>query len=371
VSFVALILKNLVRQRIRTALTVLGISIGITTVVALGVVTNSLRASAGEVIQLGEADFMVAQEGAADLSFSIVPEEDAAALESHPGVARAEGVLFHIARVGSNPFFFLLGRSAENIASAPPPLLEGKLPSEGATDEVLLGRGAADNLGARTGGMVKIEDREFEVVGVYQTGRLFEDNGAYAPLATVQEIAGKSGVVSAVFVLVEQGADGKAVAKSIEEESKNLVTVADVDDYGKVDQGVRIIDAANLAISVLAVGIGAVGVMNTMVMSVLERTREIGILRAVGWSASRILRMIIGESLLLCLIAAFVGTALGVFATQAILLIDVIRSLLEPQYTLDVFIRALVVAVGVALLGAMYPAFRAVRLTPMEALRYE
>lgn len=370
-SFAALILKNLVRQRIRTALTVLGISIGITTVVALGVVTNSLRASAGEVIRLGGADFMVAQEGAADLSFSIVGEEDARALESHPGVARAEGVLFHIARVGSNPFFFLAGRSAEGMASAPPSLLDGRVMGEGAADEILLGKRAADDLDAATGETVTIEDRQFKVVGVYQTGRLFEDGGAYAPLAVVQEIAGKSGVVSAVFITTEQGADKRELAASIEESFPNLVTVAEVDDYGKVDQGVRMIDAANLAISVLAVGIGAIGVMNTMVMSVLERTREIGILRAVGWSASRILRMIMGESLILCLIAAVAGTALGVLATRAILLIDMIRSFLEPQYTLDIFIRALVVAVGVALLGAIYPAFRAVRLTPMEALRYE
>jgi putative ABC transport system permease protein len=65
-SFMSLILKNLLRQRTRTILTVLGISIGITTVVALGVITDSLKATAGEIINLGGADFMVAQEGAAD-----------------------------------------------------------------------------------------------------------------------------------------------------------------------------------------------------------------------------------------------------------------------------------------------------------------
>jgi len=146
-SFFALILKNLVRQRVRTALTVLGISIGITTVVALGVITESLKATAGEIIQLGGADFMVAQEGAADLSFSIVEEEDAARLASHPGVERAEVALFHIVRVGSNPFFVLLGRRTEEVAANPPSLVAGDIWSPGSLDQVLLGQRAARLIG--------------------------------------------------------------------------------------------------------------------------------------------------------------------------------------------------------------------------------
>jgi putative ABC transport system permease protein len=83
------------------------------------------------------------------------------------------------------------------------------------------------------------------------------------------------------------------------------------------------------------------------------------------------MRMIVGESLVLCVIATVVGSGLGVLAARAVLLIPAVRSLLEPSYSVDVFLRALVVAVLVALVGAAYPALRAVRLTPMEALRYE
>ena len=370
-TFIALILKNIVRQRTRTFLTVLGISLGITTVVALGVVTESLKASSAEILKLGGADFMVAQEGAADLSFSIVPEDDIPAIQATDGVAGTEGMLFHIARVGSNPFFFLMGREREGIAAHPPPIREGAVWDEGATDQVMLGRNAAKDLAAGVGDTVTIEDREFTVAGIYQTGMLYEDGGAYAPLPVVQEIAGKTGVVTAVFVHLEPGADPQQVGGAIEDAVPGVASIIDVGDYSKVDQGMQMLDAANLAISVLAVGIGAIGVMNTMVMSVFERTREIGILRAVGWSGRRILRMIISESLFLCVIAAAVGSALGVLATRAILLFETVRVLLEPQYSVDIFLRAMVVAVVVALSGAAYPAFRAARMTPMEALRYE
>jgi putative ABC transport system permease protein len=133
----------------------------------------------------------------------------------------------------------------------------------------------------------------------------------------------------------------------------------------------EIMDAVYLAISALAVGIGAIGVMNTMVMSVFERTREIGILRAVGWADNRIIRMIVGESLLLCLIAAVIGSVLGVVAARAVELIPAVGSLLSPSYDAGVFIRGFVVAGVVALVGAIYPAVRAIRLQPMEALRHE
>jgi putative ABC transport system permease protein len=349
---------------------VLGISLGITTVVTLGVVTNSLKSTAGEIIRFGGADFMVAQEGAADLSFSVVAEDDVAALARVPGVARAQPALVHITRLGSNPFFFMVGLRPADVAANPPPLRSGAVLS-GAPDEVMLGHNAARDLGVDVGSTVTIDQRELSVVGIYVTGSLYEDGGAYAPLATVQDIAAKTGVVTAVFVKAATGTNPADLADEIEERFPNLATIADVSEYGKVDQGITLLDAANLAISILAVGIGAIGVMNTMVMSVFERTREIGILRAVGWSGGRILRMVLSESVFLCLIAAAVGSVVAVAATQALLLVDTIRNLLEPQYTLSVFLRALVVAVAVALAGAAYPAFRAVRLTPMEALRYE
>jgi putative ABC transport system permease protein len=370
-SFFALMFKNLLRQRIRTGLTVLGISLGITTIVALGVVTSGFKQSAAQIIRVGGADFMVAQRGAADFTFSIVSEKDVTALDAYPGVERAEGVLVHVARVGANPFFLLMGRQAAGLAAAPPPLVEGSYWGPSAADEVLLGQRAAEDLGVRPGDQVAIEDRSFRVVGVYRTGKFLEDSGAYAPLRAVQRIASKSEVVSTVFVTARPGVDVATLADGIEKDFENLAVIVDAGDFGKVDQGLRMMDAANLAISVLAVGIGGIGVMNTMAMSVLERTREFGILRAVGWRGSRILRMVVGESVVLCVAASFVGAALGVIATRAILVVDMVRNIMQPHYTADIFVRALMVAVAVALLGAAYPAFRAVRLTPMEALRYE
>ncbi len=370
-SFIAMILKNLFRQRVRTGLTLLGISIGITTVVTLGVITGSFKSTAGEILQTAGSDFMVAQKGASDLSLSVVTQTDLTALKSAPGVERASGVLIYITQFGVNPYFPIFGVEADQLQSGAEDLISGRVIAPLAMDEIMIGSRAASDLGIGPGGTVSIDQRQFHVVGVFKSGNTFQDAGAYLPLSLVQTISSRPDSVTMAFVWVKPGSTTDAVAKSIESSFPKLTSVITVSDYSKVDQGMQLLDAANLAISILAVGIGAIGVMNTMVMSVFERTREIGILRAVGWSGQRILRMIIGESLILCVLAAVVGLALGILAVQGVMTIPAIKSFLEPQYTADVFIRALMVAIGVALVGAAYPAVRAVRLTPMEALRHE
>jgi putative ABC transport system permease protein len=326
---------------------------------------------AGDMMRVGGADFMVAQEGSADLSFSVVSEAEEQAVRETPGVERTLGVLMHYSRVGSSPFFATFGVRPNELRGAPPTILAGRLLADGATHEALLGADASARLAVGVGGTVTIEETDFRVVGVYRAGSIVENGGAYAPLVTVQGLARKQAAVTAVYVTAEPGVDALALAARIEEEIPQLTSVSTLSDYGDVDQGLRFLDAGNVAISVLAVLLGAIGVMNTMIMSVFERTREIGILRAVGWSGRRIVRMVIGESLLLCLVAAFIGLGLGWLAAQGVARIPSVESFLRPEFTPELVTRALVIAVGVALAGAAYPAVRAVRLLPVEALRHE
>ncbi len=349
----------------------IGIAIGITTVVALGVITEGVKESAGQILRVGGSDFIVAQEGTADLSFSNVSEEEWQQVDDLPGVAWTSGALIDIERVAGNPYFVLLGVRADALAISPPPLVAGRLLAGETPNEIMLGTKAASDLGANLGDEVEIADRAFTVVGIYETGDTWLDGGAEAPLQAVQEMTRRPGQVTMVYVKTREGVDVTELRDEIEKTYPQLVTIADVSEYGEVDQGIEIIDALTLAISALAVIIGAVGVMNTMIMSVFERTREFGVLRAVGWTSRRILRMVLSESLLLCLFAAVIGSLLGILAVQGVTQISTVQNLLEPKYSAAVFLRAFVVAMAVAVIGAIYPAIRAIRLTPMEALRHE
>jgi putative ABC transport system permease protein len=108
-----------------------------------------------------------------------------------------------------------------------------------------------------------------------------------------------------------------------------------------------------------------------MVMSVFERTREIGILRAVGWSRRRVMVTVLAESVTLCALAAVVGVVVGTLAGRLVTELPQIANLINPSYDASVYIRAIGIGLLVGLAGAAYPAVRATRLTPMEALRHE
>jgi len=125
------------------------------------------------------------------------------------------------------------------------------------------------------------------------------------------------------------------------------------------------------SIAFLAIVIGGVGVLNTMLMSVFERTREIGVLRALGWRRRQVLGMIIREALLLSIIGGISGIVFAIFLVFLLQQVPSIGEILEPKWNIEILLRAILVAVSLGILGGLYPAYRATRLQPIEALRYE
>jgi putative ABC transport system permease protein len=124
-------------------------------------------------------------------------------------------------------------------------------------------------------------------------------------------------------------------------------------------------------ISFLAVLIGGVGMLNTLLMSVLERTREIGVLRALGWRRRQVVDMILKEATALGIVGGVFGTLLGMVLAWSLTRIPIIGGMLDPQYDLQLILLAMSVAIITGLLGGLYPAWRATRMQPVEALRYE
>jgi putative ABC transport system permease protein len=111
--------------------------------------------------------------------------------------------------------------------------------------------------------------------------------------------------------------------------------------------------------------------MNAMLMAVFERTREIGVLRALGWRRRSILGLILQEALWLGILGAILGTLIALGMGYLITKTPMYGDALLPVWEWDVFARALVISLFLGVLGGLYPAYRATRLQPVEALRYE
>jgi putative ABC transport system permease protein len=121
--------------------------------------------------------------------------------------------------------------------------------------------------------------------------------------------------------------------------------------------------------SLLAVVVGVLGVMNTMLMTVFERTHEICILLALGWRRGRIIRMVLWESALIGLFGGVAGVLIGAVGVKVLGRMPAIRGLLEPDLSLNLLMVSVAIAITVGVISGLYPAWRSSRLAPSRALR--
>jgi putative ABC transport system permease protein len=143
------------------------------------------------------------------------------------------------------------------------------------------------------------------------------------------------------------------------------------DTFRMLNSSFRVMQEMADQISLLAVFVGAVGMLNTMLMSVMERTREIGVLRSLGWRRRRVLGMILKESLVLGTVGGVCGIPIGLGLGGLIGMMGIWGGAIGPLYTPRLFVQAVMVAMIAGVVGGLYPAWRAANLQPVEALRYE
>jgi putative ABC transport system permease protein len=236
---------------------------------------------------------------------------------------------------------------------------------------VLLGTRLAQDLGTRLGDRIDLAGGRKTVVGIYRTGNVFGDSAAMFPLVPFQAEQRQPGGLSLFFVKVTPGSAVPAVERRIESSSPILVGIRNLLEFGRADRDYQLITAADRAATIVAVGIGALIVMNTMLLSLVERYREFGLLRAIGWSRRRVVALVLGESVTIGFIGAALGVSLAYVAIRILAHLPELEGILRPTYSAWVFGRALATASAVAFLGALYPAVRAAQLTPAEALRRE
>ncbi len=364
--------RNLYRQPVRTTLTSIGVAIGVVAIVALGSVARGLRGSVGDALQASGSDLMVAQAGTAFDVFSVLDEaETRAVLLADPDVDAVSAGLWFALRLDDErgTFVFVIGIRPGEFGLEQQENVTGKrLSSE---SEVMLGVGLAPDLEKTIGDEILIQGQTLEVCGTFETGVVFFDKALVMHLDALQSLAGRSGSVSIFNVRLKPGRDRHVFAERFESEHPHLAAIADAYQYDKIDQGMRVIDETVWLLSALALVIGALIVSNTMWMAVNHRTREIGVLRAVGWSRGRIMSMIVVESIYIGLIASILGCACGVALCEVSVKMPFLDGFIDPAYNTETFSLAIGTAIVLSILGAILPGIRAASISPAEALRHE
>src|SRR5438067_1351113 len=351
-TWFGLVRRNLLRRPVRTGLTTAGVALGVGLIVALLSVTAGAKATADQLIHVGRADFGLFQAGASDLTLSRVP-----------GVAEVGRIYLYVTNQG-----LVFGFDPHEFPARRLVITHGSR-AQGA--EALVGDAYARSKHVAVGGVVRLGRREFRVAGIFHTGDPFEDGGIVLPLPVVQRLAARPGDVTTISVAVSLGARPHDVARRLEHDFPGTTAISEPGQAVRIDTSSRVIVSTGWIISLLAQIVGGIAVTNTMAMSVFERIREIGILRAVGWPSRRIALLVVSEALTICLLALAVGLALGYAAAEVFSDHAAAGPLLQPDFTAGVFAWGLAFALGVGVLGAAYPTWRAIRLTPVEALRHE
>lgn len=377
-------LNNLKRRKAKMAFLVIGMVIGITTIVSLFTITTAMKSQVGDKFdEIGS-------------NMTIVPKSDDLSI-SYGGVT-VSGVSFDVKELNSSviPRIKTI-KNKENIATIAPKLLgtvevEGKksliigvdFPSElkmkkwwkltgraPATDqEIILGQTAAQQMGKKPGDLVNIQGKNYTLAAVIQPLGTQEDELILMALPQVQQILAKPNSISFIEL---SALCNTCPIDDIVIQLQGKLPDADVSASKEAIQARKdIVDrfaSFALAISVVVLVIGSLIVFTTMMSSVNERTREIGIFRAIGFRKGHIMTIILLEAMLVSLVGGLIGYLLGMGAAwgvgPAIAQMD-----LNITWQLPVALGALGLAVLIGILASLSPAWRAAKLDPVEALRF-
>jgi putative ABC transport system permease protein len=368
-TFFDVITRGLKRRPIRTGLTLLGISLGIAAVVALIGLSRGLVTSWTAGMKERGTDIVVH-----NMRGSLTPKPFPAATRDRiahlPGVAATCMILVDLMSVETAELMIVSGREWGGFAWENLKLVSGRMPNDQNERAVLLGTTAADILKKKVGDTVQIETEELAVVGIVNGGAFVENNSIILSLPMLQQITGNHDQISAIDVRVTSGMDDAGIRRLCAEMSR-LIPEARAEPAGQHianSEGYRVINGMSWGTSLLAILVGVLGVTNTMLMSVFERKQEIAILLALGWKRSRIVQMILWESLMLGFFGGIIGVLVGIVGVQMMKMAPAIRGLLEPNLSAGLMLMAIAIAVFVGVLSGLYPAWRSSRVEPSLAL---
>ena len=394
--------KNLRYRGIRSWLTMLGIFIGIATVVSLISLGQGLQDAINEQFQELGSDKIIIQTktlgppGSATNKALILTTKDLEVIKNIRGVEDVAGILIKTGPAKFNDevdIGFMIGYDQDyeelvkdTMAGL---IIEGRTLKKSDQSKILVGynhvHGDIWGKPVKINDNIQIEGRNFKVVGVLKkTGNPFDDSAYYVQKEVLKELLNVRDEESQIIAKTARNYNPVDVAKNIEkklrksrgeEEGQETFQVQTSEQLLQtITKIFNIIQIVLVGIAGISLLVGGIGIMNTMYTSVLERTKEIGIMKAIGAKNSDIFTLFLMESGMLGLMGGLIGVLIGIGISKSVEIIStniygitLIKASLNPY----LIIGALLFSFVVGSISGVFPALQASKLKPVDALRYE
>lgn len=397
-------IEQIKHRRIRAWLTLLGIVIGIAAIVSLISLGQGLENAIEEQFSsLGNDKLIITAKGntlTAGLSIDAIKitSDDLEVVNRVQGVKDSAGFIFTTAKVEFNDnvrYFYIFGTPSDPQQrkligeTQSYTLANGRLLTKKDKFKAVVGNDYTKpglfEKRVTVGDTIKVQDREMKVIGFFdKIGSPSDDRAVHIPLDTYWDIFGNKDELGMIIAQTNPGEDPNKVAKDVEKtlrkfrglkEGKEDFTIQTPEQFQEAFSIVlTIIQIVVLGIAGISLLVGGVGIMNTMYTSVLERTKEIGILKAIGAQNKHILVLFLIESGLYGLGGGLIGVVIGISIAKLIeyaFLIFVGPAFLLVEVNIPLIIATILFSFIVGCLSGLAPARRASKLNPVDSLRYE
>lgn len=385
-----LIIRNLLRRKLRTVLTIGGIVIGVFALTVMGAMSEKLT----RLVKGGE-DYYGTKVLVVDGQSSAFYGGSPMTIDKRAEIAEVDGVKY------VSPDVSMLLSEETGVSFGMPSMIgsydpeaaqyesfkmnaaKGRMVTNDDRGQAVLGSDLVKTLNTDVGRTIKLRGKDFAVVGILEKTLTAPDNTAIVSLHDAQQLSHATlpdafkqvvkpeAIVSDFAVYLDDPAKGEELARTIQDQVKGVKAYGPSFFKKQISQGTAIFNLIILSGALIAIIVGGFSIMNTLTFAVIERTREIGIKKAVGARAGRILREFLLEAAAIGVIGGLVGIGLGVLMTVAINAgsrsSGLVLFLVTPTLILAVFAFSVVISV----VAGFFPARRASKLNPVEALRYE
>ena len=370
--FLSISFRNLWRRPVRSCLTAMGVAVAVATLIALVGTSQGVERAWSESLAGKGIHMLGYRKNTVEILSSNIDQAVVDQISRIAGIRAATGELTDLVKLETG-VVGISGWPAESFLWESLQIQKGRRPGANDLNGALLGQRLAERLGLGVGDSIPLLDTQVEVIGVFRQASVLIESAMILPLPLMQRLMGKEGKVTLINLRLFHPGDTReaaAIQTSLNELLPGL-SFLETKEITEANQMIGLLKKMNWSISVIALLMGVFFILNTLLMSVNERIREIGILAALGWCKTRIMAMVMFEGMLLAALGSAAGLLIGLAGLNRLASLKHLQGFIDPAVSSRFMLEVVLAATVLGVMGSLYPAWRTSRLRAADALKQE